>query len=162
MGCPIENNDSAELIGYCAKTLDPVREAELELHIKVCAACAAFTQAQRSVWEALDEWKPAPVSADFNARLYRRIEQEQRLSWWQRIVRPAVPYSWKPAFPLAVACILLAAAFLIRSPEAVVDSGSEARANKVDIEQVERTLEDLEMLTPLTEGAGGYGSTSVI
>ena len=33
-----------------------------------------FRSEQAAVWEALDVWEPAPVSVDFNRKLWRRID----------------------------------------------------------------------------------------
>ncbi|MCP5109430.1 MAG: hypothetical protein GY953_01200, partial [bacterium] len=67
------------------------------------------------------------------------------------------PFSMRPALPLAAACLILVAALLIRMPP---DPGASAVAGEtVDIEQVERALEDMEMLfvldVALTEEAEG-------
>ena len=48
--------------------------AILERHIAICPACREFAAGQRAVWQALDTWEAAPVSPDFDRRLYRRIE----------------------------------------------------------------------------------------
>ena len=74
MNCPIENRESAEiLLAYCARKLDAGSSAILEEHIKICPACREFAEGQQSVWKALDAWEAAPVSPDFDRRLYARI-----------------------------------------------------------------------------------------
>ena len=154
MNCPTRRNEDAEiLLDYCAQTLSPVQKAEFEVHLKQCADCSRVVNAQKEVWSALDEWTPSPVSLNFDARLYARIAEEQATpswrSWLRRIFQPAVPYAmWKAAVPLT-ACAVLAAGLFIRMP----DAGSAAKQNvritdKVDIEQVEQTLQDLDILTP--------------
>jgi len=107
--------------------------------------------------QMLDEWTPAEVSPGFDARLYARIAQETAASpWmklWRSIAAPAVPFAfWKPALIAAVACAVLAVGFLIRVPSVRVpegrDSSPQIRIESVDADQMEKTLEDLDMLTP--------------
>jgi anti-sigma factor RsiW len=131
------------LLDYCAGTLEPARAAEVREHIEGCADCRRLVEAQRDVWSALDRWTAVEVSPDFDARLYARIAREQAKPAWIEWLRPL----WKPALPLAVACAVLVVGFLVRTPRAV-DNSPQVRADKIDIEQVEKTLEDLDMLTP--------------
>jgi hypothetical protein len=93
----------------------------------------------------LDEWEPEPVSADFDERLYRRIETQEGRSWWRTLFRPVLPFSLRPVVPLAAACLLAVAALLVRTPVGL-GTNEVVRAEPVDIEQVERALEDMEML----------------
>src|SRR5579863_10126731 len=92
MRCPIETEENAEvLLAYCARRLDPEVAAILEGHMKVCPACRSFQESQQVVWESLDSWEALPVSAEFDRKLYQRIEAEGRSSWWQRLVGPFQP-----------------------------------------------------------------------
>ena len=144
MICPTQDRSVDVLLDYCAGTLEPARAAEFSRHLEGCPNCRRVVDAQREVWSALDRWTAVEVSPDFDARLYARIAQghaARRWTQWLRRLR-------RPALPLAVACAVLAVGFLVRSPR--LDDGSQqVRADKIDIEQVEQTLEDLEMLTPL-------------
>jgi len=160
MICAMEGKKGAEvLLDYVARKLDSARAAEFEKHMESCGDCRRAVNAQREVWGALDQWTAAPVSADFDARLYARIAREEAAPVWQRWLRrvfqPAVPVAiWKPAVPLAAACAVLVFGFLVRMPQAG-DTTKQIRAERVDIEQVERTLEDLEMLTPVSQAPPG-------
>ena len=141
MRCPIETQDSAELLlDYCARKLDPARTALLDRHMESCGECRAFRDGQRALWQALDQWESLPVSAEFDRQLYRRIEEGKRASWWERTLRPLL---LRPALPIAATtCLLLVAGLVLQnSPPAPIEP-QHAR----EIEQVERTLEDLEML----------------
>jgi anti-sigma factor RsiW len=157
MSCPLEKKKGEEiLLDYCAHTLEPARALEFEKHIESCADCRRAVEAQSEVWQLLGGWKPAPVPADFDARLYARIAREAESPawrrWLRRILNPAVPVAlWKPAVPIAVACAVLAVGFLVRTPD-VRQPAQQIRVEKVDIEQVERTLEDLDLLTPASAG----------
>ncbi len=147
MGCPVEDAEGEELIlAYGANTLAPEQQIELERHLETCASCRERAEAQRAVWRALDEWRPTVVSPDFDERLFRRIGSEQQGAWWQRLF--SVNWSWRPAVPVAAACAALVAAFLLKSPALRTEPQSE-QPPKLQIEQVEHALDDMEMLKQL-------------
>ena len=161
MNCPTKRNEDAEiLLDYCAQTLSPLQTAEFEIHLKQCADCSRLVEAQKEVWGALDAWTPAPVSVNFDARLYARIAEEQAAPAWQnwlrRIFQPPLPYPlWKSAVPLIAACALLAAGLSVHMPGTPAAPHPQLRADKVDIEQVEQTLEDFDILTPSAQAPAG-------
>lgn len=144
MECPQKTGDGVELIiAYAARTLDSQTELVFEQHLQSCASCQKVAAAQRTVWSALDELKPLPVSSNFDEKLYQRIAQENQAGWWQRLLQ--VNWSWRPAIPVAVACAILITAFMVKN----FGSGSAAQTTvqpKVQIEQVERALDDMDML----------------
>jgi anti-sigma factor RsiW len=148
MQCPIENTAKTEetdiLLDYCANKLSPECAAEVERHMKSCSACASFSSSQRHVWTALDSWEPAPVSEDFNRRLYARIEQDQKQPSWQRWL------SWRPAMSFAAAMAAVVMFVLINTDAANQPTVQETSRADVDAEQVELVLEDLEMLKQLS------------
>ena len=148
MECPLKSGpkdvEAAEvLVAYVARQLPPSEEAALERHLGTCSPCQKVAAAQRQVWAALDEWTPAPVDSNFDARLYARIAGDRETPWWKRGL--ALNWSWKPAMPVAAACAALLAAFLIKSPitEQTPQAGLQPR---IDIEQVERAFDDIDML----------------
>ena len=155
MRCPIETQENAELLlSYSARRLDPELIAVLEAHMERCPACREFRDGQRALWEALDEWEARPVSADFDRRLYRRIEEQDKMGWWAYVFGPLRPAFLRPALPLAAtACVVLVAGFLAvepgRVPPAVTADNQVAR----EAEQVERALDDLDMLRQFDLGA---------
>jgi anti-sigma factor RsiW len=151
MFCPSQNREKLELlVAYVDGRLQPGPAVEFESHLEVCLACREAVAAQSAVWNALDDWKAAEISSDFDQRLYGRIEAEQSRTWWRRVFQPVLPWSMRPAMPLAAAAMVLVAVGLLRSPE---DSEWRLKATKLnepmDIEQVESTLDDLEMLRQL-------------
>jgi anti-sigma factor RsiW len=149
MNCPLESRNSEILLAYAAGELDLAARAALEDHLAECAHCRAWSAEQAAVWDALNVWEAPPVSPDFDQRLYRRIRQEVQLSWWERWVGPLRPMPVRQAFPLvASACLLLVATIIMRQPVGVAPS-TPARAT-VRVEQVERTLDDLELLNQLS------------
>jgi anti-sigma factor RsiW len=162
MNCPTKRNEDAEiLLDYCAQKLSPPQTEEFEIHLKQCAKCSRLVAAQKEVWGALEAWTPVAVSVNFDARLYARIAQEQAAPTWRmwlgRILHPPVPYAlWKSAVPLAAACVVLAAGLFIRMPDANNNVAQpQLRSDKVDIEQVEQTLEDFDILTPPVQASAG-------
>ena len=161
MRCPIESQENAELLlSYSARRLDTESASALEAHMAGCGACRQFRDSQTALWETLDQWEARPVSLDFDRRLYRRIEEQQQLSWWARIFGPARPMILRPALPLAAtACFLLVAGFIIDTPGRIPAPVAEGQVPQVrEVEQVERTLDDMEMLrqfnlaTPAVQG----------
>ena len=160
MKCPIETQENAELLlSYSANRLDPAAARALEAHMDGCMACREFRDSQSALWATLDQWEPRPVSADFDRRLYRRIEEQQQENWWSRILGSSRPMFLRPALPLAAtACLLLVAGFIIDTP-GVRNPAPIAETPQVrEAEQVERTLDDMEMLrqfnlaAPVPEG----------
>ncbi len=83
MNCPMENREGEELLlNYVSGALDAQEAASFDQHMLTCAACREFAHGQKAVWEALDLFEPASISADFDRRLYQRIE---KVSWWDRM-----------------------------------------------------------------------------
>ena len=146
MGCPVNDTEGAELIvSYGARRLAPDKETEFELHVKSCARCRKLAAAQRAVWSALDEWPPVTPSESFDRNLYQRIAVVEQQAWWRRLLPGA--WSWHPILPVAAACAALIAAFLLKAPQLQPPSSIEP---KLQIEQVEHALDDMEMLKQLS------------
>jgi hypothetical protein len=157
MNCPMESREHAEwLLDYRAGKLKPESAAKLEEHIATCRACEEFARGQRAVWEALDGWEAAPVSADFDRRLYQRIEAQ--VSWWDVLVRPfRSPFRAvtprRTLAALAAACLLLTAGILLEPPaiSPAPAPNDMAQVDTVQPEQVERTLDAMEMLNEFSQ-----------
>ncbi len=153
MKCPIEAEENAEiLLAYCARRLDPDTTVVLERHMAGCPACRSFQESQQAVWEALNQWEVQPVSPEFDAKLYERIEAEGRSSWWQRLAGPFPAALIRQGLPIAAAaCLLMMAGMIARRPDApAVPAHTVVRAETVQPEQVERTLDDMELLHQFT------------
>ena len=155
MRCPIETQENAELLlSYSARRLDPESTSILEAHMERCPACREFRDGQRALWEALDEWEARPVSPDFDRRLYRRIDEQDRMSWWAHIFGPLRPAFLRPALPLAAtACLVVVAGFLTVEPGRIAAPVAVESQQVREAEQVERALDDLEMLRQFDLGA---------
>ena len=139
MECPVKTReDGAVLMDYCAGRLKPRRAEAVERHVAECQACQRWVQQQQALWTALDAWEAAPLSADFDRKLYQRIEREARPRWW-------------PAFSLALASVVALALLLIRPlPPQPAPLPRQAQVENVDAEHLEKTLDDMEMLRDLS------------
>lgn len=148
MRCPIETRENAELLlAYCARKLDAAASAALEDHIRTCPACREFISGQQAVWNALDTWEAAPVSADFDRRLYQRIEAE--VSWWDLLMRPFRPLLVRQGLPIAAAAgLVIVAGLMLQHPGAAPPARAPVSA-QVDVvapEQAEHALQEMEMM----------------
>lgn len=153
MNCPLETHETAELLlDYCGHRLSPERAATLESHMRMCAACRGFAERQRAVWDALDVWDAAPVSADFDRRLYRRIEGET--TWLERLsgrLRPLLAYRGVPV--AAAGCLVIAAGLLMERPATPVPAASVAQRVNVEVqpEQVEKALDAMDLISEFND-----------
>jgi anti-sigma factor RsiW len=148
MRCLKEGRENAELLlAYCSGKLDAEGAAAIGKHVENCAACREFVRGQQAVWSALDAWEAAPVSADFDRRLYRRIDLE--VSWWDRLIRPFRPMLVRQGIPVAASAFLvIMASVLLDRPAAVppADESESAQVEALQAEQVEHALDEIEML----------------
>jgi anti-sigma factor RsiW len=148
MRCPIETQANTELLlAYCSGTLDGEGTARLEEHMGDCPACREFAGGQRAVWKALDTWEAAPVSGDFDRRLYQRIQRE--VSWWDLLLGPFRPLLFRQGLPVAAtAGLVLMAGLLFQHPANVRPSAApeSAQVEGLRPEQVEHALDEMETM----------------
>jgi hypothetical protein len=149
MNCPLETRENAQLLlDYCTRKLEPETAAILERHIAICDSCREFADSQRAVWQALDAWEAAPVSPDFDRRLYRRIEAQ--VGWWNLLLRPFRPLTLRRTLPAtAMAGLLVIAGVLLERPAISPVPALPTDVVQVDSvqpEQVEHTLDAMDML----------------
>jgi hypothetical protein len=134
------------LLDYAAGKLNAGARTELDLHMRNCLPCSEFAAGQQSVWRALDEFEPAPVSMDFDRRLYARIEQS--VPWWTRWLRPLNPLL-RHSVPIAAAAgVIVMAGLLLDRPVAapVAPAPQSAQVESLQPEQLQSALDDIEML----------------
>lgn len=155
MGCQRNNPDW--IVAYGAGTLDAPTQAALELHLLECPECRQLADSQKAVWTALDHWPAASVSPDFDQKLYARIARQEQEHWWQRLSH--WNWSWRPAMPVAAACAALIAAFLLKPPAPIPVKEAHA-PQKIQMEQVERALDDIDMLKQITSVTSADASPS--
>lgn len=146
MRCPTANQENAELLlAHASRTLDAERAAVLEEHMARCHACRDYYAAQLAVWAALDHWEAPPVSADFDRRLYGRIEAASRPWDFARVLRAVFGLR---TVPLAAAVCLMAAAVWMGSYGAPAPAALPATAavQTLPPDQAENTLQEMEMI----------------
>jgi hypothetical protein len=144
MRCPIETQDGSELLlAYTCGKLDFEAAAGIEGHIRTCGACRKFTSSQRTVWDALDHWEAAPISPDFDRRLYQRIERE--VGWWELLLRPFRPLRFRHGLPVAAtAALLMVAGVLLERPIGAPPESAQIEA--VPPDQAEHALQEMEIM----------------
>lgn len=153
--CPLmHGQDNADLLlDYANRRLEPELASIFEEHVNVCPMCQEFIAAQREVWSALDAFEAMPISDDFDKRLWARIEEEERAPWWKKAwgwMTAGGTATWRPLAPVA-ACLVLAVGLYLKpgDREPLQEPVMKAAEQRLDVEQVEKTLEDLEMLREL-------------
>lgn len=162
MNCPLLSEHTADvLLDYSAGQLDAMLTAELETHMLSCARCAAFKTEQADVWAALDLWEPAPVSMSFNRRLWQKIEEAASDSWYRKLADAMRFGAWKPVFPLAAAVFVVAAGFVFDHQGPVTttpNTVSNAGVSMTEVDQVEKTLDDLQLLRQFDAVSAGVAT----
>ena len=141
------------LLSYLDRQLSPDSMEAMDRHVALCADCTRMVEAQRAVWRALDQWEPIAVSADFDDRVMARIAADAgRRSWWLRALEFPLSFGWwKPAMPLAAACVALLAVAVWRGPS-MPDYSPTAATTTMDsseAQQLEDALADVDMLHQL-------------
>jgi anti-sigma factor RsiW len=151
MTCSLANREE-KLLDYVSGSLESREAVLFEKHLEACGACREFVVGQKAVWNSLDLFEPAPVSGDFNRRLYARIAQT---SWWDRLVASVrfpfrAPGIIRQGLPLAGAVALIAAAVVVLDRPARTPSARQAtlsaQAESLQPEKIQRALDDMEML----------------
>jgi hypothetical protein len=152
MNCPLEREETADLLlEYSARRLDRARAANVERHAQNCGRCATFLEQQTEVWDALDAWEPAPVSMDFNRRLWQRIDAMSKASWFSSLADALRMANWKPVFPLAAAVLVIAGGFLLDHPgDKIAAPGVAVQGvSTIEADQLDQTLDDIQLLRQL-------------
>lgn len=140
--CPLQSEENASLLlDYCSRRLDEDRRRALERHMAVCPECARFRDSQSALWEALDQWDSSPIARSFDDELAGRILRAERDPLWMRAGAWIADVRWAPAVPA-----LAAAALWVFLFQAAPDPNGGAPSDPMEPEQVERVLEDLDML----------------
>jgi hypothetical protein len=167
MICIKDHPQGAEILtDYCANKLDSLRASELATHLQACTECRELVEAQKTLWEMLEVWKPVEVSQDFDAKLYARIAQERAepawRRWFLRILQPAEPNAfWKPLATVAAVGAVLSLALVFHAPFAPSHIAGEPapqvqmHSDKIDVDQVEQALDDIDMLAPVGQAPAG-------
>jgi anti-sigma factor RsiW len=138
------------LFAYCTGKLRGADAAALEQHLKICPTCREWVTDQRGVFEALDAWEAAPVSAEFNRALYARIDQQP--SWRDRLFRLLRPPLSLRGLPLAAAaCLVMAIGVALQWPH--IKPQPPVPVEVTHPEQVVHALDIMEMLGSFDQAA---------
>jgi len=163
MHCPVQTDNPEVLLDYCSRKLQEDLVSVVEQHIRGCTDCREFAEAQQQIWSALDAWTAEEVSSDFDGRLYARVETRANQGFWARVAGDR--FTWKPALPFAAAGATAILAVLLVYPPSTIQSPDPVqpslRVESLEPEQVERTLEDIEMLRQLTAPASSPSTRSL-
>jgi hypothetical protein len=147
MRCPLETRENREiLVAYSSRALNGGDAQRLEAHLQSCSACREFVRGQRVVWEALEDWEAPTATADFDCRLYARMEREG--SWWQRMRgRMGVLLVYR-ALPVAAVAALLVVGVLLERPLAPRVPAPQLTTAHVELQpdQVVHELDEMEVL----------------
>jgi anti-sigma factor RsiW len=153
MHCPMKSQEEvALLLDYCAGRLKDGAGRDLESHIAECSACTEFVCGQQALWNAMNEWQAPPVSEDFDRQLDRRLRETDSSSWIERMTRALRPAFARPALALAAMCLVMVAGLLLQNSRTGIAPADDSHAlvEKIEPEQVERALDDMQMLRELS------------
>ena len=153
MNCPLGSREYTErLVAYCSGKLDAAKTAIVEEHIAKCAECREFARGQQAVWAALDAWAPEPVSADFDRRLYQRIDAQ--VSWWDRFKQPFRQLALHKSLSLVAAAGLILAIGVVLNESATTPPQPSPRVSvnvsdrdALQPDQVVKALDEMEALS---------------
>jgi anti-sigma factor RsiW len=147
MSCTNQCGEGLEmLLAFSSRRLDVRRKAAVEGHLRECAECTAFVAAQRSVSDALDLFAAPSVSADFDRRLYQRIEQEA--PWWDFLVRPFRAAAFAPRWlPVAsAAALVIAVGLWVGRPGEAPAPPQTAHVEALPPEQAADALQEMQVM----------------
>ena len=126
----------------------PSLSPEVESHLWVCPTCSQAYLEQQAMWRAMDAWEAPEVSTGFDRRLFARIGKSTLwtpLDWLLRLLRPL-----QPAFPAALACVMLLAVLVVgrgREWPATETQAAVQTLDREDVRQIETALDDIQMLS---------------
>ena len=152
--CPLTSGpEHADLLlDYCNRRLAPELAETFERHLAACPACQAFAESQSAVWGALDAFEAMPISDDFDKKLFARIEREQQAGLltrlWIRLTADGLP-SWRPALPVAAALVVAVGLWVRPTTGPTSNDTPSVKVEAADAEQIEKALEDMEMLNQI-------------
>jgi len=140
------------LLAFVAHELDAPQTAAMAEHAAGCSACREWMAGMGGVHRALDAWEAPPVSADFDRRLFARVEKE--VSWWDVVLRPFRPATGSRALPIAAAAgLLIAAGLWIGRPGAgpVLSVPASAQMEPLPPDQAQHALEEMDLMQQFSQ-----------
>jgi anti-sigma factor RsiW len=82
---PMRCKDAIQLLSeYQDRRLPQNESEEVAAHLQICAACQKEERLLANVWNMLNVLKPIEPSADFKARFWQRVREEElaKENWW--------------------------------------------------------------------------------
>jgi hypothetical protein len=148
MHCPSKNPEEAVLLlDYCENRLPFASVKSFEEHLAGCLDCRAFVEEQSKLSSLLEQWPLEPISRDFNAKLYAKMDKTAKpITWWRALLGRLAQSS---AMPPVAAAVVMGIALLLLAPS-MTDTFS---VETVDANQVEMMLDDIEMLDQMAEAS---------
>ena len=115
-----------------------------------------------ALWTRLDAWTVPEVSSSFNRELYAKIDAALAEPWYDRWARQIKSSFAQPSLALGLAALVVVAGFtldhstLVRQRQPNISR----QVSNAEAEQVEKTLDDLEMLRQFDLASEEKESTS--
>lgn len=141
-----------EFITYLDARLEPAERARLDAHLGVCEQCRGRLEEMRALGRVLEEWKPPAASADFDARLRARLEQEHRVEgrtgWSGWLVL-------RPAYGVALAAAVLGALGIALWQPSAPEPGQPLASRPVAVEHAPSPQAPAAQAPSVASAAGG-------
>lgn len=148
MACQFQKERAAELLEYCGPRTQEKTADLVESHLLLCTECRAWIKEQQSVTALLSEWTVADVGSEFEAAVWAKVNDLPPESLWERwkqwllFVNPVHVRMAAATLTLLIAVIISGAWWHVAKPV--------SHGEKVDIEKVEQTVDDMDLLRTLT------------
>lgn len=159
MSCLVIRDHQSDLLEYCRGSFETERRLDIAKHAASCSECQTFIAQQQQVNALLDEWTLDPVSPEFDLALQAKLAQATSEGFGERLRRWLTPL-WRPAIPVGAAAALAAVLITVQYPvpHAPSTAGETVDASRIDVNQVEQTLDDLDMLRQMAPSDGSSGA----
>ena len=153
MNCPLRNEDELDtLLDFASGRLDASHAAQLSRHAQTCNDCSDFLNGQGQVWGVLDEFSAPALTVNFTPGVWQKIDAAAASETWLTRFRQALKDGiWRPALALAVATAFIATGFVYDH------RASEMTVSVAEADQMQHTLEDLQLLQSLNTSAAEVG-----
>ena len=173
MICPLESRGGeASLVEFVAGKVRGPAGALLRAHVDNCRPCGEYVAEQRTIWRLLDDWEPEFESFGFDNSFASRLAKLSADPWLIRTGRFAVARLLKPAFTVTAVTALLAVSIYVRNPFAGLPAVAISHPvqhttktvsrviSRLEAEQMDRTIDDLQLLHQLDSLSEGHKEPS--
>ena len=153
--CGLKEQARAEILLSAGSGVDGLSEFAAS-HLLECESCAEAFAGQSALWNRLDVWTVPEVSSGFNRELYARIDAAAAEPWYDRVASQIKSLFTQPVLALATAALVIVGGFTIdhagvnlhRSGSAEMSTihAPSVQVSTSEADQVEKTLDDIEML----------------